>query len=123
MRNQLLRNTDWASMAHTLEVRTPLVGWTLQRRVAPLLTQHGLAKQDMACTPTEPLPEDLLNWPKSGFTVPVREWLLAGRTEYKSAGDCWDGRNMRMIFSGNHLDSIRDARRQRNDCTDALSVW
>jgi hypothetical protein len=25
MRNQLLRDTDWASMAHSLEVRTPLV--------------------------------------------------------------------------------------------------
>ena len=25
MRNQLLRDTDWASMAHSLEVRVPLV--------------------------------------------------------------------------------------------------
>ena len=85
MRNQLLRDTDWASMAHSLEVRTPLVDRTLLRRVAPLVARHGLTKQDMARTPTESLPEDLLNRPKSGFTVPVREWLLAGRPEYESA--------------------------------------
>ena len=31
MRNQLLRDTDWASMAHSLEVRTPLVDAVLLR--------------------------------------------------------------------------------------------
>ena len=29
MKNQLLRDTDWASMAHSLEVRVPLVDVTL----------------------------------------------------------------------------------------------
>ena len=33
MRNQLLRDTDWASMAHSLEVRVPLVDSTLLRCV------------------------------------------------------------------------------------------
>ena len=85
MRNQLLRDTDWASMAHSLEVRTPLVDWELLQRVAPLVTRHRLTKKDMARTPKHPLPDDLLNRPKSGFTVPVREWLLADRPEYESA--------------------------------------
>jgi asparagine synthase (glutamine-hydrolysing) len=85
MRNQLLRDTDWASMAHSLEVRTPLVDWTLLRRLAPLIATHGLSKADMARTPKQPLPEDLLNRPKSGFWVPMREWLLADRPEYKDA--------------------------------------
>jgi len=85
MRNQLLRDTDWASMAHSLEVRTPLVDWTLLERVAPLIARHGMTKQDMADTPEKSLPEDLLNRPKSGFTVPVRKWLLSNRPEYESA--------------------------------------
>ena len=34
MRNQLLRDTDWAGMAHGLEVRVPLVDPVLLRRVA-----------------------------------------------------------------------------------------
>ena len=37
MRNQLLRDTDWASMAHSVEVRTPLVDAALLRQIAPLL--------------------------------------------------------------------------------------
>ena len=36
MRNQLLRDTDWASMAHSLEVRTPLVDAVLLQHVAAL---------------------------------------------------------------------------------------
>jgi asparagine synthase (glutamine-hydrolysing) len=82
MRNQLLRDTDWTSMAHSLEVRTPLVDWVLLRRLAPLIAEHGLTKQDMARTPKHVLPNDLINRPKSGFVVPVREWLLADRPEY-----------------------------------------
>jgi asparagine synthase (glutamine-hydrolysing) len=37
MRNQLLRDADWASMAHSLEVRVPLVDATLLKATAPLL--------------------------------------------------------------------------------------
>jgi asparagine synthase (glutamine-hydrolysing) len=85
MRNQLLRDTDWASMAHSLEVRTPLVDNKLLLRVAPLVARHGLSKQDMARTPMESLPDDLLDRPKSGFTIPVREWLLRDRPEYEDA--------------------------------------
>ena len=36
MRNQLLRDTDWASMAHSLEVRVPLVDSVLLQRMAAL---------------------------------------------------------------------------------------
>ena len=80
MRNQLLRDTDWASMAHSLEVRVPLVDWTLLRRVAPILAAHPeIGKQAMARTPSKPLPDAVLNRPKTGFTVPVRDWLLDGR--------------------------------------------
>ena len=85
MRNQLLRDTDWASMAHSLEVRTPLVDYALLQRIAPLIAEHGLSKTDMARTPKYALPRDLLDRPKSGFWVPMREWLLADRPEYANA--------------------------------------
>jgi asparagine synthase (glutamine-hydrolysing) len=84
MRNQLLRDTDWASMAHSLEVRTPLVDWQLLREVGPLAGRHDLDKHDMARTPERPLPDDLLERPKTGFTVPLRRWLLADRPEYET---------------------------------------
>ncbi len=84
MRNQLLRDTDWASMAHSLEVRTPLVDWALLRRLVPLIAQHGLSKTDIARTPTKSLPSDLLDRPKSGFRIPVTEWLRVEQSEYRN---------------------------------------
>lgn len=75
MRNQLLRDTDWASMAHSLEVRTPLVDWRLLNSVARLRSANpDLGKKAMAQTPRHPLPSSLLDRPKSGFTVPLRDW-------------------------------------------------
>ena len=81
MRNQLLRDADWAGMAHSLEIRVPLVDVELIRCIAPLLTGTFPDKQDMARTPRTPLPAEVLNRRKTGFSVPVREWLMqdAGR--------------------------------------------
>jgi asparagine synthase (glutamine-hydrolysing) len=77
MRNQLLRDADWAGMAHSLEIRVPLVDVELLRAAAPLLSSPApLTKLDMARSPTKPLPEVVLLRRKTGFTVPVRDWLL-----------------------------------------------
>lgn len=77
MRNQLLRDADWASMAHSLEVRVPLVDLVLLRSVAPLISSLDTSpKKAMAFAPRHPLPKSVLNRPKSGFSVPTREWLL-----------------------------------------------
>ncbi|MCU1348758.1 MAG: asnB, partial [Acidobacteria bacterium] len=76
MRNQLLRDTDWASMAHSLEVRTPLVDAWLLRQIAPLAVVEGpRCKQYFALAPRPPLPEWLRKRPKRGFSVPFAEWL------------------------------------------------
>lgn len=78
MRNQLLRDADWAGMAHSLEIRVPLVDVTLLRTLAPLLAGDSRpTKRDMARTPNPQLPQSILNRPKTGFTIPVRDWLLA----------------------------------------------
>ena len=75
MRNQLLRDTDWASMAHSLEVRTPLVDAWLLRQLAPLLTnQRKESKQYFADAPRPPLPQYLQDRPKTGFVVPLIAW-------------------------------------------------
>jgi len=77
MRCQLLRDADWASMAHSLEVRVPLVDMELFHIVAPML--FGISppgKKDVALTPKVSLPHDVLVKRKTGFSVPVRDWLL-----------------------------------------------
>lgn len=77
MRNQLLRDSDWASMAHSLEVRVPLVDTTLWRTLVPALAGGAPPnKQTLARSPARALPAALLNRPKTGFFIPVRDWLL-----------------------------------------------
>jgi asparagine synthase (glutamine-hydrolysing) len=76
MRNQLLRDTDWASMAHSLEVRTPLVDWKLLNDTAPYLAAHpSLTKAAVFSAAAPALPSEILTKPKTGFVVPVRQWL------------------------------------------------
>jgi asparagine synthase (glutamine-hydrolysing) len=86
MRNQLLRDADWASMAHSVEVRTPLVDWHMLQIVTPLLaTQSRPSKKELARIPSISLPEQIIVRKKSGFAVPVREWLLKA-TEAEDRG-------------------------------------
>ena len=77
MRNQLLRDSDWASMAHSLELRTPLVDWELLRRIAPVAAQlgGGAGKTALANAPSRPLIRASSERPRTGFTVPIGQWL------------------------------------------------
>jgi asparagine synthase (glutamine-hydrolysing) len=76
MRNQLLRDTDWASMAHSLEVRVPLVDDKLMSQVAPVTTKKGfLSKRILAHSPRVPLPRKVIERPKTGFGTPIQAWL------------------------------------------------
>jgi asparagine synthase (glutamine-hydrolysing) len=77
MRNQLLRDTDWASMAHSLEVRVPLVDATLLRALAPISSklQTKPVKRWLAASPAVSLPRAVLNRAKTGFSTPVQTWL------------------------------------------------
>jgi len=77
MRNQLLRDTDWTGMAHSLEIRTPLVDAKLTEQVVGLaaLGRLGKGKSILPLSLDRPLPHALITRPKTGFTVPVWKWL------------------------------------------------
>lgn len=76
MRTQLLRDADWAGMAHSIEIRVPLVDMVLLRQLAPLRASHfSPRKPRMVQSLRKPLPQEVLDRPKSGFSVPVREWM------------------------------------------------
>ena len=77
MRNQLLRDTDWASMAHSLEVRVPLVDVELLRSIAPILcSQHGKTSKELlvANLPTA-LAHQQRGRKKTGFLTPIDAWI------------------------------------------------
>ena len=83
MRNQLLRDADWAGMAHSLEIRVPLVDFTLLGGLAssiPAITE-GAGKAALAMTPSTPLPNEVVARAKSGFGVPTGAWLNAAASE------------------------------------------
>ena len=76
MGNQLLRDADWAGMAHSLEIRVPFVDLDLLSAAAPWLAAHpGITKAEVAAVVAPNLPSRVLSRPKTGFTVPVREWI------------------------------------------------
>ncbi|WP_295446060.1 asparagine synthase (glutamine-hydrolyzing) [uncultured Thiodictyon sp.] len=79
LRNQLLRDSDWASMAHSVELRTPLVDATLLGTLAPVLAQFPAFRNKSLLSGAliKPLPRRLLERQKTGFGVPVQQWLQA----------------------------------------------
>ena len=99
LRNQLLRDMDWASMAHSLEVRVPLVDAHLLRRLAPVLvTREGRGKAILANAPRPRLPDAVRTRRKTGFTLPIREWLREeGRVEFGKRG--WARKVYDALFS------------------------
>jgi asparagine synthase (glutamine-hydrolysing) len=102
LRNQLLRDMDWASMAHSLEVRVPLVDAHLLRKVAPVLVRRkDRGKQILANAPRQPLPPSVRARRKTGFTLPIREWLQQeGRVEFGKRS--WARKVYEVMFSPEH---------------------
>ena len=77
MRNQLLRDSDWATMAHGVELRVPFVDkkvykWALEHRQVLQLKK----KKEIFLPLFRPkLREILANKPKRGFYIPFDRWM------------------------------------------------
>jgi asparagine synthase (glutamine-hydrolysing) len=91
MRNQLLRDTDWASMAHSLEVRVPFLDVELLRAASSRLRNgHPPGKGDLAASAGSRLPASVSERRKTGFLTPVGDWIRES-----IAGKRFAGRGMR----------------------------
>ena len=77
MRNQLLRDSDWASMAHSLELRVPFVDAVLSTTLAALDFEpaRSAGKAALVRQLAPELPAALFERAKHGFTIPLAEWL------------------------------------------------
>ena len=76
MKNQLLRDADWAGMAHSLEIRVPFVDMTLLGNFVEMTSLNPVQEKAMIARSVAPeLPEAILNRPKTGFAVPIYQWL------------------------------------------------
>ncbi len=76
MRNQLLRDADWAGLAHSIEIRVPYVDPFFLAALPPGKTLATLnAKAAVADVPRPPLPAASRGRRKTGFVTPVGRWL------------------------------------------------
>ena len=94
LKNQLLRDADWSTMAHSVELRTPLVDAALLSDLSPYLysMQRFSGKSLLASVPEKQLPVEVTDRAKSGFGIPVERWLLV---DSKSSNE----RSSRSILS------------------------
>lgn len=83
MKNQLLRDSDWAGMAHSLEIRVPWVDVDLFRSLLPEMARGDLNKNAMISTVADVLPPEIRTRKRTGFSVPIRDWLMAGGSDVK----------------------------------------
>jgi asparagine synthase (glutamine-hydrolysing) len=77
LRNQLLKDADWAGMAHSVEIRTPFVDIELLKSLAPSIGKlvPGAGKLALANAPSLPLPREVVERAKTGFGVPTAAWM------------------------------------------------
>jgi asparagine synthase (glutamine-hydrolysing) len=81
MRNQLLRDTDWSSMAHGVEVRVPFVDFALIESLGPAIASKSPpSKRDLAAC-CDRIAVAIHERSKTGFTTPVRQWIVDRESE------------------------------------------
>ncbi len=68
MRNQLLRDSDWAGMAHSLEIRVPFVDKNLFEYSISILTRQENLKKSEIFSKISDLDEVYFNRKKTGFS-------------------------------------------------------
>jgi asparagine synthase (glutamine-hydrolysing) len=81
--NTVLRDADANSMAHSLEVRVPFLSRRLIECVARLpgsmhLPPGGEQKHLLRKLSRQILPEEVFQRPKTGFSLPIGQWMYGG---------------------------------------------
>lgn len=105
--HQLLRDTDAMSMAHSLEVRVPLLDHKLVEYALRLPTefkQRGDGPKPMLCAALydslPPLIRDRRD--KQGFTFPFDKWIQGLRGDFntsKHGADLWQNRAVEQVWN------------------------
>ena len=79
LQNQLLKDTDFMSMYHSIEVRVPFLDHPLVEYLSSLPPEIKLGKDINKSLLVEAtrdlLPEEIFTRPKMGFTFPFEKWL------------------------------------------------
>ncbi|RZL32392.1 MAG: asparagine synthase (glutamine-hydrolyzing) [Pedobacter sp.] len=98
MQNQLLKDTDFMSMHHGIEVRVPFLDQEFLATIQNIANKHRFpirSKGLLIDAFKHILPESIWNRPKMGFTFPLQQWLL--RNENVINEKHYDGYALQLI--------------------------
>ncbi len=90
MRNQLLRDADWAGMGNSLEIRVPFVDSFLLPTLLTRLIHHWAPetkKNVLAQIPSPSVPDTVVSRGKTGFGLPMEKWISINE-DYSSWKSC-----------------------------------
>jgi asparagine synthase (glutamine-hydrolysing) len=112
MPDLLVRDQDAVSMAHSLEVRLPMLDYKLVEtaaHISPDMKLHGNTEKFVLRKALENiLPEDILSRRKKGFIFPMSDWM---RNELKPVVDSCLSREAvvkRGVFNPDTTESLRN---------------
>ncbi len=98
--SKLLRDSDWASMSNSVELRTPFVDWFYFKKILPLIKfDKNFGKMNLFNAFKNKLPVNLSNRQKTGFVIPhssfmnkmslprkysnpLKDWAIFGLNKY-----------------------------------------
>lgn len=77
LKNQLLKDSDWASMYHGVELRTPFVDATLLEDLKEVMAKYSFDKNKISIISSfkSILPKNVKFDRKIGFQTPIQKWL------------------------------------------------
>jgi asparagine synthase (glutamine-hydrolysing) len=90
MKNQLLRDADWAGMAHSVEIRVPFLDIELLNSTINMSKMgFKIQKTKIAVAVNPSISENVLNRKKTGFSVPIYQWLNPTASSKKNNHRLW----------------------------------
>lgn len=102
MRNQLLRDGDWSSMYHGVELRTPFVDIELTESLNNLMNNYSNYenKEVLKLLFESILPKEVFSKKKVGFQTPIKKWYQSYFKENK---------NISSNYIHSYMDDIRNS--------------
>lgn len=110
--NDMLKKVDLMSMSQGLEVRTPFLAHDFVELINSLPEEYKLTKQGgkriLRDSFSDLLPRSILDRPKKGFEIPIKEWLN-GELEAFLDGPLFTAEYIQNqgLFEFDYVDSIK----------------
>ena len=124
MQHVLLRDTDQMSMAHSLEVRVPMLDVDLVEYVYGVKDQYKTGadpKQLLVGSLADLLPNSIVNRPKMGFLLPWNKWMKKELKEFNISK--LEYLKDLKIFNSLEIDSIWNKFENNNPKYSWSKIW